>query len=194
MPMCLVTVGYDPVEYDPRLWNSDPARTLIHIDEVPADIDNHYQPALELRGDIAATLTGLIRPLTGLRLNDGVSVRIAEQRAALLNIDEEARSRPQTDIGLNPAAVVLKIRDLIDDDRHRGLRRGIALHLHGQAFPGLSASATAVLRRPADPWCRVALGDGRRPGAAGYTRSCRCPATVDSSSVHRNWRPRRDWA
>jgi acetolactate synthase I/II/III large subunit len=112
----LVTVGYDPVEYDPRLWNSDPARTLIHIDEVPADIDNHYQPALELRGDIAATLTGLIRPLTGLRLNDTVSAHCAAQRAALLNIDEEARSRPQTDIGLNPAAVVLKIRDLIDDD------------------------------------------------------------------------------
>ena len=112
----LVTVGFDPVEYDPRLWNSDPARTLIHIDEVPADIDNHYQPALELRGDIAATLTGLIRPLSGLRLDDTVSARIAEQRAALLNIDEEARNRPQTGIGLNPAAVVLKIRDLIDDD------------------------------------------------------------------------------
>jgi acetolactate synthase I/II/III large subunit len=112
----LVTVGYDPVEYDPRLWNSDPARTLIHIDEVPADIDNHYQPALELRGDIAATLTGLIRPLSGLRLNDTVSAHCAGQRAALLNIDEEARSRPQTDIGLNPAAVVLKLRDLVDDD------------------------------------------------------------------------------
>ncbi len=112
----LVTVGFDPVEYDPRLWNSDPTRTLIHIDEVPADIDNHYQPALELRGDIAATLTELIRPLTGLRLNDAVSAHCATQRAALVNIDEEARNRPQTGIGLNPAAVVLKIRDLIDDD------------------------------------------------------------------------------
>jgi acetolactate synthase I/II/III large subunit len=112
----LVTVGFDPVEYDPRLWNSDPARTLIHIDEVPADIDNHYQPALELRGDIAATLTELIRPLTGLWLNDAVSAHCATQRAALVNIDEEARNRPQTGIGLNPAAVVLKIRDLIDDD------------------------------------------------------------------------------
>ena len=111
----LVTVGYDPVEYDPRLWNSDPARTLIHIDEMPADIDNHYQPTLELRGDIAATLTGLIQPLTGLRLNDTVSAHCAAQRAALLNIDEEARSRPQTGGGANPAAVVLKIRDLIDD-------------------------------------------------------------------------------
>ncbi len=41
---------------------------------------------------------------------------IAEQRGALRNIDEEARNRPQTGIGVNPAALVLKIRDLIDDD------------------------------------------------------------------------------
>jgi acetolactate synthase I/II/III large subunit len=112
----LVTVGFDPVEYDPRLWNSDLARTLIHIDEIPADIDNHYQPTLELRGDIAATLTAMIPPLSGLRLSDTVNAGIAEQRAALRNIDAEARKRPQTDIGVNPAALVLKIRDLIDDD------------------------------------------------------------------------------
>ena len=112
----LVTVGFDPVEYDPRFWNSYPTRTLIHIDEIPADIDNHYQPTLELRGDIAATLTAMIQPLAGLRLNDIVSAGIAEQRAALGKIDAEAHNRPQTDVGANPAAVVLKIRDLIDDD------------------------------------------------------------------------------
>lgn len=55
----LITIGYDPVEYDPRLWNADPARTVVHIDSLPAQIDNHYQPALELRGDIAATINAL---------------------------------------------------------------------------------------------------------------------------------------
>jgi acetolactate synthase I/II/III large subunit len=112
----LVTVGFDPVEYDPRLWNPDPARTLIHLDEMPADIDNHYQPTLELRGDIAATLSELTRALTGLQLDDAVRKRVAEQRAALSSIDDEARHRPQTDIGVNPAAVVLKLRDLLGDD------------------------------------------------------------------------------
>jgi acetolactate synthase-1/2/3 large subunit len=112
----LVTIGFDPVEYDPRLWNSNPARTLIHIDEIPADIDSHYQPALELRGDIAATLTEMVSRLSGLRLNDTVNAGIAAQCAELVNIDAEARSHPQSNVGLNPAAVVLKIRDLIDDD------------------------------------------------------------------------------
>jgi acetolactate synthase I/II/III large subunit len=112
----LVTIGFDPVEYDPRLWNPDPGRTLIHIDELPADIDNHYQPTLELYGDIAATLTELTRPLSGLRLSEAASGAIAEQRTALVRINDEARTHPQTDTGLNPAALVLKIRDLIDDD------------------------------------------------------------------------------
>ena len=112
----LVTVGFDPVEYDPRLWNPDPRRALIHLDELPADIDNHYQPALELRGDIAATLTELTRALAGLRLGDDVRERVAEQRAVLSRIDEEARRSSQTENGVNPAALVLKLRDLLDDD------------------------------------------------------------------------------
>jgi acetolactate synthase-1/2/3 large subunit len=112
----LVTVGFDPVEYDPRLWNSGPARTLIHIDEVLADIDNLYQPTLELRGDIAATLTQLIAPLSGLRLSEVARDAVAEQRTALFEINDEARAHPDTDVGVNPAALVLKIRDLIDDD------------------------------------------------------------------------------
>jgi acetolactate synthase-1/2/3 large subunit len=112
----LVTIGYDPVEYDPRLWNTNPPRTVIHIDEPPAEIDNDYQPNVELRGDVAATVTELTRLLSGLRLPDPANAVIAEQREALLRIDDEARAHPASHAGLNPAAVVLKIRELVDDD------------------------------------------------------------------------------
>jgi acetolactate synthase I/II/III large subunit len=112
----LITVGFDPVEYDPRLWNTDPHRTVVHIDELPADIDNHYQPTIELRGDIAATLSALTQQLSGLRLSDAANAAITQQRDALLRIDEHARAHPATDAGLNPAAVVLKTRELVDDD------------------------------------------------------------------------------
>jgi acetolactate synthase-1/2/3 large subunit len=71
---------------------------------------------VELRGDIAATLTELTRPLSGLRLSGAASAAIVEHRAALQRIDEEARANPQREKALNPAAVVLKIRDLVDDD------------------------------------------------------------------------------
>ena len=55
----VVTVGYDPVEYWPPEWNANQARRIIHIDVLPADLDNSYQPYVELTGDIAQTLEAL---------------------------------------------------------------------------------------------------------------------------------------
>jgi acetolactate synthase-1/2/3 large subunit len=55
----VVAVGYNPVEYEPGLWNKRRARQLVHIDAVPADIDQDYRPHLDLTGDIAATLHAL---------------------------------------------------------------------------------------------------------------------------------------
>jgi acetolactate synthase-1/2/3 large subunit len=55
----VITVGYDPVEYWPPLWNATSNRKIVHIDVLPADLDNSYQPYVELLGDIAATLQAL---------------------------------------------------------------------------------------------------------------------------------------
>lgn len=112
----LVTIGYDAVEYDPGLWNTDPSRTVIHVDEIAADIDNHYQPAVELCGSIPATLSSLAAQLSGLRLSSEAAAAVAEHRSALRDIDELACAAPATEAGLNPAAVVLKLRDHLDDN------------------------------------------------------------------------------
>ena len=112
----LITVGFDPVEYDPRLWNRDAQRTVVHIDEIAADIDTHYQPTVELRGDIGATLRVLTPALSGLQLSDSAAATVDQQRATLVRIDDEAAAQSDTDVGVHPAALVLKIRDLIDDD------------------------------------------------------------------------------
>ena len=55
----VITVGYDPIEYEPRLWNQSKKRNLIHVDVLPAYIDKDYRPQLELTGNIAATVQGL---------------------------------------------------------------------------------------------------------------------------------------
>ncbi|SNT53538.1 acetolactate synthase AlsS [Actinacidiphila glaucinigra] len=112
----LVTVGFDAVEYDPKLWNTDPGRTVVHIDALPADIDNHYRPAIELRGDIPATLRALTGHLSGLKLETEVLAEFAEQRRALKDADDAARSANHTETGLNPVEVILTLRDMIDDD------------------------------------------------------------------------------
>uniref|UniRef100_UPI003899D92B thiamine pyrophosphate-dependent enzyme n=1 Tax=Mycobacterium sp. HUMS_1102779 TaxID=3383487 RepID=UPI003899D92B len=112
----LVAVGYDTVEYDPTLWNSDVARTVVHIDSVPADVDNHYQPTCELIGDVAATLGSLSDRLADLTLADGYRAEIDRQRKALRAIDTAARDRSPDGPGLDPAAVVLRLREELGHD------------------------------------------------------------------------------
>lgn len=109
----LVTVGYDTVEYDPSQWNNDVGRTVVHIDSVPADVDNHYQPTVELRGDVAATLGALTEALAGLTLSADYQTAVAVQREALADIDTPVADPDGP--GLDPVAVVLRLREALDD-------------------------------------------------------------------------------
>jgi acetolactate synthase-1/2/3 large subunit len=56
----VVSVGYDPVEYGPALWNPNRAHRIIHIDTQPAEVDAAYRPEVELIGDIEGSLTRLL--------------------------------------------------------------------------------------------------------------------------------------
>ena len=56
----IITIGYDAVEYWPSHWNKDKERPIIHIDVVPANIENDYSPAVELVGDIERNTRSLI--------------------------------------------------------------------------------------------------------------------------------------
>jgi acetolactate synthase I/II/III large subunit len=112
----LITVGYDAVEYDPVLWNHDIERAVVHIDSVPAEIDNNYQPTLELIGNIATTLTALTDSLSGLTLTNDYQAEIAQQRKALADIDVTARNHTPDGPGLDPVAVLLRLREELDDE------------------------------------------------------------------------------
>lgn len=52
----IITLGYDMVEYHPRLWNACCSKAIIHADFLPAEIDANYMPQTELVGDLAHTL------------------------------------------------------------------------------------------------------------------------------------------
>ncbi len=40
----VITLGFDMVEYHPRLWNSKGNKRILHADFLPAEIDSHYNP------------------------------------------------------------------------------------------------------------------------------------------------------
>jgi len=55
----VITIGYDMVEYHPRLWNPGRSKDILHIDFSPAEIDYNYHPQVELVGDVAHSLWAL---------------------------------------------------------------------------------------------------------------------------------------
>ncbi len=52
----VITLGFDMVEYQPRLWNPNGDKRILHVDFLPAEIDSHYHAEAELVGDLAHTL------------------------------------------------------------------------------------------------------------------------------------------
>jgi acetolactate synthase-1/2/3 large subunit len=82
----VITIGYDPVEYWPSIWNRGNKRPIVHLDALPADIDNSYSPTVELLGDIAATLR-LLTPILSHSAPEASIKRllekIVEEREAL---------------------------------------------------------------------------------------------------------------
>jgi acetolactate synthase I/II/III large subunit len=55
----VITIGYNPVEYDPEIWHHHQRSQLIHIDYNPTDIHTDYLPNLEIIGDIASNIKQL---------------------------------------------------------------------------------------------------------------------------------------
>ena len=52
----VITVGYDLVEYGPVLWNPQRDKKIVHIDLSPAEVDAAYNVAVEIVGDLRASL------------------------------------------------------------------------------------------------------------------------------------------
>jgi len=128
----VVAVGYNPIEYEPGLWNKGRKRHLIDIDAVPADIDKDYRPQLELIGDIAATLEAL-----------AAQVEPKNSSADAKLLDDIARDRTEfaeraaglNGVPIHPMRLVHELQNLLSDDMTLCLDMGsfhiwLARHLY----------------------------------------------------------------
>ncbi len=113
----IITIGYDPIEYDPFIWNEENDKNVVHIDEVQSDIDNHYAPVTELIGNTPLTIQRINE-----KLNEG-DIVIGEEETAFLNMIrqqlEDKMDLPENYLEndrVNPKHLIKTIRDLIDDD------------------------------------------------------------------------------
>jgi len=82
----VITVGFDMVEYHPQLWNPDGTKPILHIDFLPAEIDQHYPTSVELVGDVALSLEYLCRDLEAAGIPD---YELAHQREVRVRMQQE---------------------------------------------------------------------------------------------------------
>ena len=55
----VICVGYDMVEYHPEQWNPNCCKLIVHIDVLPAEVDEHYIVEVGVLGDVGEALRGL---------------------------------------------------------------------------------------------------------------------------------------
>jgi acetolactate synthase I/II/III large subunit len=110
----VLTIGYDAVEYWPSHWNKDKERPIIHIDVVPANIENDYSPAVELVGDIGETLEALA-PLLNRSQLAGESARllqmIGEDRQRLM-----AEAAKKAGVPIHPLRLISELQKILTPD------------------------------------------------------------------------------
>jgi acetolactate synthase-1/2/3 large subunit len=118
----VITVGYDFVEYAPKLWNDrrKGERIIVHIDSSYSETDVYYPTALELVGNIRETLELLV---TEARRSDATSRRNTKKDCSyglkLRSLISEEFSKYSTDDSypLKPQRIIHEIRKVLSDGR-----------------------------------------------------------------------------
>jgi acetolactate synthase-1/2/3 large subunit len=108
----VLCIGFDPVEYDPEIWNPEQQLTIIHLDANSADIGRCYRPGFELIGDIAASVTQL-----SLHLNGGSIKNPALIAGLRSELDAGVKKGPQlAGFPVHPLRFIHDLQTILDDN------------------------------------------------------------------------------
>ncbi len=110
----VVTIGYNPVEYDPWLWNVNDARKIINIDIVAAELDNAFVPVVELVGDIAPTVKALAKETGKLDRAPELETILEGYKAARSSALLNARSTSNN--AVHPLQIVRELEQFVTSD------------------------------------------------------------------------------
>ncbi|MDT8386708.1 MAG: acetolactate synthase large subunit [Thiogranum sp.] len=103
----IVCVGYDLVEYHPYLWHPTRDRTIIHIDRTQAEVDEHYNVAVGVLGDLKHSLMRIAKLVTP---HQGHVMR--PLRKAL--IEDMDRHRDDEGFPVKPQKIIWDLRTVLD--------------------------------------------------------------------------------
>ncbi|MHC4548286.1 MAG: acetolactate synthase large subunit [Planctomycetota bacterium] len=107
---CVVSVGFDMVEYHPQSWNRGNLKRIVHVDVSPAEIDENYRTSAEVVGDIGLGLAALREATAGMQRPDPSLYR-AEREALLRDFSEY---EDDNGVPLKPQRILSDVRRYLD--------------------------------------------------------------------------------
>ena len=108
----IICIGFDMVEYHPHLWHKDKSRKIVHIDSLPAEVDQHYILEVGVVGDIALAMDAIAAAATPQSSTAGSLRQTIVEEMAELASDPACPLKPQRIVwdlrqALPPEAVVI---------------------------------------------------------------------------------------
>jgi catabolic acetolactate synthase len=114
----VITVGYDPTEYDPPMWNPTGKLDIAHLDVKACDWGFNYQPSLELVGSIEETLLHLTEQAGQIPL-DGPTHELCKPISQEFYAWKDTKDVRPTDLSnplIHPLHFISTLQSLVSDD------------------------------------------------------------------------------
>ncbi len=114
----VITIGYNIVEYPPYVWNRSLDKKIINIDFTEAEVDQYYDPDIEVIGDISCSLRQLGELVTARK--DGYTFKkIREFLNRKLSLSFKKQFPP------TPVEIVWHVREVLSHEDILTLDNGI---------------------------------------------------------------------
>ncbi len=110
----VICLGYDMVEYHPRLWNPHGEHQIVHMDFLPAEVDEHYRTAVDVVGDLAHTLWMLNERFEADPFRVDAAPHKAVRREMLSDLAEHADD--DTEGSIRPQKAIWEVRRVMGPD------------------------------------------------------------------------------
>ena len=105
----IICVGYDLVEYHPKLWNGDKTAAVIHLDMTSAEVDAYYPIRVGVIGNINHSLSRIAEQASA---HEGHMMR--PLREALIN-EMKAHSK-DVEFPVKPQKIIWDLRTVLASD------------------------------------------------------------------------------
>ena len=119
----VISVGYDLVEYTPRMWNAELNKKIIHIDFTPSEVYTFYRPDVEIDSDIGFAIDAILEELEKIQSENSslesfprkempeIFKKVRLEVMERINIFKDDDSYP-----IKPEKLIVNVRNMLDNN------------------------------------------------------------------------------